>query len=561
MASLSTSKSQFRVIQFNVAGVNSNALEFTQEASAVAPRLQPVMNFIDALSSVLRDVSGKANNFEKDLIDSKYSAFPAIMAEQVKVTHPFLLGGFINHLQGRKDEAEDSALREGILKTIQTDEFSNQNLRSIIIKLVNEKYCSRADRVLKRRQWAVTTLQEQYAASFMTQVSLFTTPEGNQVFWKRWYQTAVLDLDIHKSKDLGKAVKTHVIPMAIFDALTTWASSYVFDDVLSTTDKIDISSKLPEFVKFMGVESKATSVAIADTLDWALKIYKPDAFTIQEFNMFWEDETTAMKSTWKTLTSDYHIIPPCVERDRGQLSLLLLKKESKLSLNEKQTARLHEKIKSAEFATTMQTVYAEKIIGEKYPSAEETTEFLTQKAAMCIATHEDGRLFIVSCVHADSNGTDNRAILACLKQLESEMMVTGGFIVGLDANCKRKFKKKDYDKGAADEAMFNVFAKKVLQLQSCYDRDGLPVSTTKKMRSFIQSQWKKSELLDEAVKDYVMCSNAKATVQGHPINKVGEMSSITEPVFEADERVFTSTFLPNAAFHSDHCMVAAEVTL
>merc|ERR1712139_633634 len=175
-------------------------------------------------------------------------------------------------------------------------------------------------------------------------------------------------------------------------------------------------------------------------------------------------------------------------------------------------------------------------------------------------------VILVAAGHAKSDGTDNRALVAALKQLACSR--GWALLIGMDANSAAS---ADLAKGAASQETFFDFLEKTDVFHSFgalpYRKEALKdhdqFHTVRKCRGYIQCQLHKANRPDLSAKDFVLSSNNdymrfKKTCR---VNKAAWLDVAGNRAILPDE---TETWdrdkdMPNTEFVSDHALVLTDI--
>jgi len=611
------------VLNWNVAGVNTNAFEYLQSAKVKSPdetaysvaETDDSSDFISQLSTDL-DLFFSAcdphvrDDFEGDNAETETKKGDLLVAAKewanhVKytqvMTEKFLFGDLVKFLE--TDFGKDcitNAISNYCYRRI-TKEFSegtySDTMGDYIEKLKTSGIFSKPDRDLKDRKWAFTNLTPQNCSHYWHKMTKLGTPEGRLDMWYNWFTDIGRTIVGKQCKDSATTdekrdmLTEKIIHMALFDSFICWCVYQLYETKYK--QEKDSTRHLSNFIRKMTVEPNDKAVFVFDCLRSALEAYKPDFMGIQEFNELWYDMDKMKGSeNKKQLHKDYYEFRPKHVKNIQQETLLFINKHAFKNGFRKNKKKLieddnfdgfdldleeylgDEGVKA--FAKKMQKVYADKMSTVAVvPTEEVTIEFLQQKMAACLLDKGKNteRKLLVCCLHADSDGTDNCAMVTCCVELAKELGAR--LIIMMDANCKETYPEKKKKLGAANEMEFFQYCTKTMNMRTCWDsvvqedehgKQFFEGKTTRKTRSYIQAQWKKARVVDNSVKDYVMSSSDYTELDGVPIHNFHNLA-LEEVLDNAGRsgtfsiKSFPTKNMPNMDIPSDHCMVIAKCYL
>ena len=461
-------------------------------------------------------------------------------------------------------------------------------------------YFSSPDLKLKDRTWTLTNSRPRTVKRFLAACSSCFAEAGQveeevdeSVWWQHWLQAVCKSVPAETHDTLPGSA----FPLAAFDVLLAKIAGRVISKMDADLGEVDaFLAEIKTYVGAMRTTSEAKAQALAKGFEWTIGSYAPSVIALQEFNAGWMTEPL-FRRFWTDYVDGVHaegggfeVITSTVVKKKNQQTILLVKKgdQSGLTVDRDQTrllanyveegGELKERLKAA-----FGSVFPEGIVDLQVENALKALQF---KCANCVCTlcRQDGSAMVAESVlvvgaHAASDGTDNRCIVAAVRELAlwlgtlPNAKATPRLMVMMDANSAAAFPKKGIVKGAATQQVFRAFLQNDRALSSCWlprenagqDRESVHHSVMKE-RTHLQTQWKKAGALDMSLKDWIVCSAEGSRAKGVAINRFGtpEFTKLEAPVWAngSDDTAAVwaeDAFMPGPQFPSDHAMVVAEI--
>ena len=367
------------------------------------------------------------------------------------------------------------------------------------------------------------------------------------VWWQHWLEAVCKSVPA-KTHD---ALPGLAFPLAAFDVLLAKIAGRVVSAMDSESGEVAaFMTEMKTYVGAMRTTSEAKAQALAKGFEWTIASYAPSVLALQEFNAGWMTEPL-FRRFWTNYVDGVHaegggfeVISSAIVKKKNQQTILLVKKghQSALKVDREATGLLAEYIENegGELGARLRAAF-----GSIFPQAivelqvENALKALKYKCANCVCTlrradgsaMEAGSVLVVGA-HAASDGTDNRCIVAAVRELAlwlgtlpTAKGATPRLVVMMDANSAAAFKKKKLVKGAATQQVFRAFLQNDRALSSCWlprenkgqDSESVHHSVMKE-RTHLQTQWKKAGALDMSLKDWVVCS-AGAKILNFALNE------------------------------------------
>lgn len=493
---------------------------------------------------------------------------------------------------------------------------SPPSLLELLRRGLSSAYFSKPDLKLKARRWCLTSSRPRSVRKFLAGCrGCFAAEAGGtaeeEIWWRHWLASVCSSV----VEDRPSTLAALAFPIAVFDVLLAKLAGHVVADKSKDEEEAEtLLCEMKDYVLAMRTTTGAKAEAIAAGFDWTMASYDPSAITLQEFNAAWLEEPR-FKRLWaervdgeQVKCGGYEVIKPATVTNEQQQVILLIKKRGALRVDQLQTMELvsHVAQRAAleeRLRVVFRLMYPQQIVEEQVQAA---LEALMRKVAMAVCSlrcEDNGslgatpamELVLVVGAHASSDGTDNRAIVAAAKELTLWLgsrpgaMATPRLLMMMDANSAASFPTKGVMSGAATQHVFSTFVHNDSELSSCWlqraaaARPRQPSNalartlsatptvaidhSVMKERTYIQTQWKKSGVLDMSLKDWVVLSADGTRSEGVAINRFGtpEFEVLSKPLW-ANGRDDTSavwsadSFMPGPQFPSDHAMVIANVS-
>lgn len=384
-------------------------------------------------------------------------------------------------------------------------------------------FFSSPDLKLKDRTWTLTNARSDSVTKFLASCCMCFAETGEvpvevdeKIWWQHWLRSVCKAWPAEKDDELPRLA----FPLATFDVLLAKIGGRLIAK-MDANDTEAFLQEMKQYVEAMRTTSEAKARVVANGCEWTLHSYSPSAIALQEFNAGWMAEPSFQRF-WTdyvdgthAVGGGYEVVTPLQIKNRMQQTLLLLKKGDHTGLrkDQKQTRLLVSCIEdqaelTKRLRTAFRTIYPEPIVEMQ---VEKALGSLTYKcaAAVCtlhvessgdsLASSAELESVLVVAAHAASDGTDNRAIIAAVKELAlwlstlPEVNSVPRIMVMMDANSATTFPRKGVDKGAASQAVFRKFLQNDSTLSaSWFARDGGDSAavqhTVMKERTHLQTQ-------------------------------------------------------------------------
>jgi hypothetical protein len=371
-------------------------------------------------------------------------------------------------------------------------------LLDLLHRGLSSGFFSSPDLKLKDRTWTLTNARPESVRKFLAGCCMCFAEAGTveievdeEIWWQHWLASVCSAWPVEQHDVLPKLA----FPLAAFDVLL----AKIAGRVISTMEPGDAEAffqEMKRYVEAMRTTSEAKAQALAQAIEWTLLSYTPSAIALQEFNAGWLDESL-FRRFWTDYVDGVHavdggfeVISPPQMKNKMQQTLLLIKKGegSGLILDPEQTGLLTRCIEDqAQLAKRLQAafsaIYPEEIVELQVENA---LASLRYKCAAAVCTAQKGmgggslgspaakESVLVVGAHAASNGTDNRAIVAAVKELAlwlgtlSEVKSVPRMMLMMDANSAAAFPRKGVVNGAASQQVFRSFLRNDPALSSSW---------------------------------------------------------------------------------------------
>ena len=318
-----------------------------------------------------------------------------------------------------------------------------------------------------------------------------------EIWWQHWLASVCSAWPVEKSGDLAPhdALPPLAFPLAVFDVLLAKIAGRLIAK-MEPGDAEEFFREMKLYVEAMHTTPEAKAQALARAIEWAAQSYSPSAIALQEFNAAWLAEPIFRRfwTDWvdgvHAVDGGFHVISPPQMKNRMQQTLLLIKKgeASGLSLERDQTDLLlryieDQKQLTARLRSAFSAIFPEALVEMQVDNALSSLRYKCA-AAVCTVQKVPGgsslgspaameRVLVVGA-HAASDGTDNRAIVAAVKELAlwlgslPEVRPVPRMLLMMDANSAAAFPRKGIKHGAASQQVFRSFLHSDPALSSCW---------------------------------------------------------------------------------------------
>jgi len=547
---------ELTVVTWNLAGVNSNAFEF--KLNLKDARFNDAAKFGDDLS----ELNKKLTDSHTHASDYKDDAWVKKMSQ----TYRSLLKPLQDILQ-KEENIDSSNVKKGTaqaLKDYLSTDVGDRVLNSMLDEAKHGNSCfSKADMEFKARSWSFTNLRPSNVEAFMKSCSKVSKDAEND-WWRLWIRDLAHTEAFQKHDKVFDKLMDHFVSLAVFDILLYHGTRFTL--VVGKYNLVRLTKQLKGFIDSMNVDVEQKAKGISSALDWVVKAYDPDIISIQENNKFWQKLAT-FKKFWTELTQQYQIYDPRTINNPQQVVQLLIKKSYKL--DKEATDKVPSQVKKKEFLARVRaelkskTDFTDKILDEQVKKVAVVVDSTWVPA---VFTTSKGTRVLACAAHGNSKGTDNRAIVAVTQLLSEDL--DADVVLGMDANSNNVCKDKDVKHGAGSRRKFNEFVETYHELKSCYPskeiEEKTPVDksckyhTVRKERTYLQMQIKKSNKLDQSLKDWVITNyDVTNTVR---VNKFKGKRTWSEA--EDKGSIWDAkSCMPNSMCPSDHCMLISHLKL
>ena len=371
-------------------------------------------------------------------------------------------------------------------------------LLDLLHRGLSSGYFSSPDLKLKDRAWTLTNSRPESVKKFLAaccscfaEVGQVELEVDEEIWWQHWL-TSVCDAYPAEKHD---ALPQLAFPLAAFDVLLTKIAGRVIAKMEPEEEAEAFLSEMKQYVEAMRTTSEAKARALAKAFEWLILSYSPSVVALQEFNAGWLAEPH-FRRFWTDYVDGVHtegggfeVVGPPVIKNKMQQTMLLLKKgeHSGLQLDREQTRKLADCIEDQQqlverLRAAFSAIFPAGIVEMQVENALNSLKYKCA-AAVCTLCKEDGvslgnpkatESVLVVAAHAASNGTDNRAIVAAVKELALWLGMLPGarstprMMVMMDANSAATFPKKGVNKGAACQQVFSCFLQSDAELTSCW---------------------------------------------------------------------------------------------
>eukprot|EP01043_Picozoa_sp_COSAG02_P009498 COSAG02_NODE_323_length_24725_cov_57.558272_3_plen_746_part_00 len=371
-------------------------------------------------------------------------------------------------------------------------------LLDLLHRGLSSGFFSSPDLKLKDRTWTLTNARPESVKKFLAGCCMCFAEAGEagvevdeEIWWQHWLASVCSAWPVEQHGILPKLA----FPLAAFDVLLAKIAGRVISK-MAPGDAEAFFQEMKRYVGAMRTTSEAKARALAQAIEWTLLSYNPSAIALQEFNAGWLDEPL-FRRFWTDHVDGVHavdggfeVVSPPQMKNKMQQTLLLIKKGegSGLTLDVEQTSLLAGCINDhAQLAVRLRAafsaIYPEEIVELQIENALTSLRYKCA-AAVCTAQKEMGggslgspaamESVLVVGAHAASNGTDNRAIVAAVKELAlwlgtlPEVKAVPRTMLMMDANSAAAFPRKGVIKGAASQQVFRSFLRNDPTLSSCW---------------------------------------------------------------------------------------------
>eukprot|EP00939_MAST-03C_sp_MAST-3C-sp1_P004014 g4014.t1 len=590
--SKTTGAGDLTVVTWNLAGINSNAFEF---AFCNDDRYKDGVSFGRFLNQLIRAATirhegDKYEEKKKDTTtatksskeDGGASSSNSVgsyttehFAKLVDVTNASLLAPLLavsDKLDGKGHVKKGISIAlKGILNGPQGSSNVSESLRAA---WHGDSGFSKADLFFKERTWSFTNLRTSNISAFFKSCDPTKDPK---TWWELWL-TDLSNTSAFRDTELRKLMQKWFVPIAIFDGLLYLAIRFALE---SKQWKIDrLIRHVEGFVGSMNVDVDKKATGISSALSWVVDAYRPDVVSLQENNLFWQKRPQFHKTWKKTIQKEYHVLEPQkIENPQQVVQLLIRKRGERFRYSKKRTAHAQRVVSSERFLAKVRAKLGKicgnftdqmldeqirvlrKVVRTRWVPAVLDDHHSSQSSRQRRRrTRKRDKVVLVCGAHANSKGTDNRAIVAVTTLLARELGECD-VVLAMDANSNNTCKAKDVAHGAATRKLFNSFVHSI-GLNSCFPdgdnrNDGkcfMGFHTVKKERTFLQMQLKKAEKIDQSLKDWV--------VSDFSFGKSVRVNNFMGPAVWSEDNGqiwLEADCMPNSHCPSDHCMLISRV--
>lgn len=567
----------FTVVTWNVAGVNSNAFEFS---FASDDRFQDAVSFGRYLNSLMKHLT-LTNETSVTLDSNTDDTIDAFVKKNKSLTCSQLLSHLLPLTKGRDrmDPYFSNALDRFLGRRAKPDGDAKTNddadvnvSDALLAAWHGDSKFSKADMFFKARTWSFTNIRSSNIDAFLNACD----SKKEAAWWAKWvddlskteaFHSESDDHDHTEHDDVTELMQKFVVPLAIFDGILFKATCHALET--NRWDRKRLIKHLGGFLLSMSVDMERKAAGISGALDWVIQQYCPDIVCMQENNKFWQKRSSSFSDFWnKKLRASYEVFDPSTVLNPQQVVQLLVRKSSRIAVDEKKTAQVFKHATtSTSFLDKLRLVlksdtnWSTSILDEQIVRAK---KIIATTWVPAVLIHRPSGNHLLACAaHSNSKGTDNRILVAVSDVLAREFNLV--VVIGMDANSNNVPKKKDLAHGAGSRRVFNAFVEK--RFKSCFPSDDIeekPVPddakckyhTVRKSRTFLQMQLKKAEKLDQSLKDWIVS-------HGTIVDTIRVNNFEGPAVWSEDKGSIwkDADCMPNSHCPSDHCMIVSRLVL
>lgn len=544
--------------QWNLAGINNNAFEFSQctPPADAGAEVRAAVSFASRLSAAVEELMGDRPSSG---LGSGPRAPPALSELTLaQVLAP--LGDFAGSspVAARVLEAAPQTTVQEFLRDA---EKGNRALSS-------------AQKAFTEAGWSLMRLTSESAVQFMR-----VYHQGDEAaFWARWLASA------GQSYPEARENASELMLLAVFEVVLFHLAVCILreDSGAQYGEANWFSAAIATFVDSMCVENHAKASGVARVIGGAHARCLPDALCLQEFNQQWQKDP-AFAQFWEKLLLDYEVFCPRSVLRPHMAVQLLVRRAGALAADAQATSMASQAATSAAFLDSLLPRYIE-LFGEAMGivmhdriACGESPLATRLALAVCHDVSAGGpahrRPFLVASAHAASDGTDNRAIVIAARHLAESQACE--LILGMDANSAADFPLESVERGASRQRDFLEFLA-AQGVRHCFAHWGPDAAadftrfhTVSKTRSYLQCQLHKAGKSDVSAKDFVLfVGQGLQQLEGRRLNTTSWLSRPIEPAHANASRLpdekdtwVNDTTMPTPDFVSDHSLVIAEARL
>eukprot|EP00747_Dinoflagellata_sp_TGD_P154517 gnl/TRDRNA2_/TRDRNA2_177506_c0_seq11.p1 gnl/TRDRNA2_/TRDRNA2_177506_c0~~gnl/TRDRNA2_/TRDRNA2_177506_c0_seq11.p1 ORF type:complete len:1037 (-),score=224.25 gnl/TRDRNA2_/TRDRNA2_177506_c0_seq11:135-3185(-) len=542
------------VAQWNLAGVNTNALEFSIDEASVAPQDRPAARFVARLDATVGSIAARRPDA---LAASRLASM-----NSAELLAPF------------QEWASSSPLAAQLPAAAPLSSIGEM----LVECLGGDRSLPRADLELARREFSLMRLTESNTPQLLQVCALRDEHERRREFCKHWLRSVE---KAYPDRTSEKEFMEKAACIAAWDALLFEAAAGLLIEEDNLEELVPALSRL---VACIGVEEDAKSARVVSTIAGVVRCCSPDLFAFQEFNQGWL-KNPSFANEWRRLLDDYECIWPSHIQKPSQVTVLLVRRgQGTFVLDSEATTRALETVSRSSFVEERLRPAFLKIFGEAGMATVETLleesrgphGFLATKLAFGVCQSGGGRRLLVAAAHASSDGTNNRALVSaarCLADIEDCDLV-----LALDANSVAKVDEKAAAQGAAGQREFVEFMEKE-GIKHCFSNlekaavsDPERFHTVLKRRTHLQCQLYKVGKVDRSAKDFIVAAGSSVhPAAGIRINTTAWMDekgarsnagANAGYVMPSEGDTWAGNLaMPTPDFASDHALVLAKLCL
>eukprot|EP00747_Dinoflagellata_sp_TGD_P166254 gnl/TRDRNA2_/TRDRNA2_188764_c0_seq1.p1 gnl/TRDRNA2_/TRDRNA2_188764_c0~~gnl/TRDRNA2_/TRDRNA2_188764_c0_seq1.p1 ORF type:complete len:579 (-),score=133.23 gnl/TRDRNA2_/TRDRNA2_188764_c0_seq1:163-1863(-) len=536
----SAPKALVSIVQWNIAGVTSNPLEFTQSEAAATLQTRAAVQFVARLSEIVGTlIAGTHSQEWKHLADASLAV---LLAPVVGLTKESRLAAALADRGTPSEPAFVDRLRAA---------------------RAGEKIFGKADLQLAKRTFGFMKLSPANTMDFVQMLA--SAREERSKYWRRWLRGIESECREVDSENLTPSFVDHIAMLAGFEGIILEVALGLLAE--KETDMDDFAASLKALTSSMQCDEQSKTQQLAETIMNVHLACRPDVFMFEEFNQKWLES-----DHFSEFSEDHAGFGPAHVPNPAQVTRLFIRQGGSLAIDTEATANAAKRATSLDLKEVLRPTFAqlfdEPLVETQLTAAVGNTGFLATRVALAVCRltrpQQEPLRFLAAAAHAASSGTDNRALVASMKGLADDLGCE--LLLGLDSNSAAEFGAKAVAQGAAGQREFVNFLGQE-DIRHCFSHipqdhiaDAGCFHTVRKCRSYLQAQLHKAMKPDCSAKDFIVCTGKVGChLTGVRVNKPLTATHLhSDTVLPLEKDVWDDHFdMPTPEFASDHAMIVA----